>query len=78
MRFKYSIDGIPCIIEVTYYSAGTNRPINSASLEPNDPEDFEYTVLDRGGYQADWLARKVCSSTDLDIYQEFKERISEQ
>lgn len=57
--FETKIAGIPAGILVTYFAAGTNRPINSASLEPNDPDEIEYKVLDRKGYPANWLEEKI-------------------
>lgn len=60
------LQGIPCIAEVDYYP-GTNYPINSASEIANDPFDYEITMLDRKGYKANWLQKKL---TDKD-----KERI---
>lgn len=65
------IAGIPCLIEVTHYYAG--RPMiwgnTMADAEPEEPEEIEYDVRDRKGYQAAWLERKL---TDED-----RERIAE-
>lgn len=44
-EFDSNIKGIPCVIRVLSYYAGTNYHITSASLEPNDPEEFEFEVL---------------------------------
>ena len=52
---EVTICGIPAGIQLDHYSRGTNMPIHSASLEPNDPPELEYTVTDRKGYRADWL-----------------------
>jgi len=71
--FSSRIAGIPCGILVTWYSPGTNYLITSASLEPNDPEEFEFEVLDRKGYPAQWLADKLTDDDEERIFEEFKD-----
>lgn len=67
------IAGIPCQVEITY-SPGTNFQITSASLEPNDPEEFEIVgVQDMRGYSAPWLERKITRDDEDRIYAEYKE-----
>ena len=56
---EVTICGIPAGIQLDHYSRGTNRCINSATLEPNDPPELEYTVTDRKGYRADWLVERA-------------------
>lgn len=56
---EVTICGIPAGIQLDHYSRGTNRNIHSASLEPNDPPELEYTVTDRKGYRADWLVERA-------------------
>ena len=75
--FCTTIDGIPCGIEVTWYYGGTDFPIHSASLEPNDPEEFEFNVLDRKGYLAPWLERKMTESDECRILDEYKEHMKD-
>ena len=65
---EVTICGIPAGIQLDHYSRGTNLPINSASLEPNDPPELEYTVTDRKGYRADWLVERAERlGVDLDL-----------
>lgn len=63
--FSTRVAGIPCQVDVTYYQPGEDYCINSASLEPNAPEEFEFNLLDRKGYPAAWLESKMTES-DID------------
>ena len=58
---KTTICGIPCLIEVTHYSAGTQGKTNADpdSCYESDPTEIEFDVLDRKGRPAPWLARKL-------------------
>lgn len=73
MKFPTRIKGIPCQVEVTNYY---HEPAYTSGLPENCyPEDleFEFTVLDRKGYEAPWLAKYVDSNTETDIYNDFME-----
>lgn len=72
-QFKSKVAGIPCIIEIIYYSPGTNFLIHSQSLEPNDDPEFEFDVLDRKGYRAAWLERKLTDDDKDRIWSEYLE-----
>lgn len=72
-EFDTTVSGIPCICRVTFYSPGTNRIITSQSLEPNDPEEFEYELLDRKGYAAAWLERKVTEQDEINLFEQYME-----
>jgi len=67
MIFSYRLAGIPCQIEVLNYY---HLPAKTYGL-PEDcyPEefDFEFRVLDRKGYGAAWLERKLNSDIEADI-----------
>ena len=60
-KINSTIKGIPCIINVTYYHH------QKGSLSYNAPSDLDYygftsiefDVLDRKGYKAPWLERKL-------------------
>lgn len=71
--FYTRVAGIPCQVYVTWYQAGTNYLIHSASLEPNDPEEFEFSLLDRKGYPAQWLERKLTEDDEIRILEEYKD-----
>lgn len=76
MIFETRIKGIPCQVEVTNY---VNRPAVT-HLAPEDcypaEFEFEYNVLDRKGYPADWLQEKVDRYTEDDLIEEFQRLLS--
>ena len=58
------IQGIPCLIAIGYYHK--QKPLGMQADSDHDARgytDAEYTVLDRKGYPAKWLERKM---NDLD------------
>jgi hypothetical protein len=63
--FKTRIAGIPCYIKVTHYR---EQPADKLALHSDWDYygciEFEFIVLDRRGYKADWLKSKL---TDVDI-----------
>lgn len=77
-RFEMNIGDHRYLIHATYYYRGTNFPINSASLEPNDPEEFEYEILDLDGNEVDmevgpWLEARIFEEFKrLEFFEEFK------
>ena len=73
LEFETKVSGIPCVCRVTHYSSGTNFFINSASLEPNTPAEFNFEILDRNGSKADWLQRKILSTDEDRLFAKFKE-----
>lgn len=56
--FGYKIQGIPCAIKVTCFERDPGA----------ERVDFDYEVLDRRGYRAEWLARKVSDEEDCEIF----------
>ena len=76
-QFETKVDGIPCLCEVGYYYPGTNYPITSTSLEPNDDPEFQFTLTDRQGYPAKWLEKKLTDEDNERIFLEFLEHIKE-
>ncbi len=71
------IQGIPCQIEVTYYAAATPMRITGTGYgdaDPPEPEEFEFTVLDRRGRPAPWLARKLTEADSDRLLAEYLER----
>jgi hypothetical protein len=76
--FETTISGIPCKIRVDHYSKGTYSPLAETPSEYYG--DFEFTVLDRKGYQADWLERKMTKDDPgriLDEYLGYCEMVEE-
>jgi hypothetical protein len=44
--------------------------------EPPEPEEFEYQLLDRKGYRAEWLDRFVNDQLTSQLHSEFVDRIA--
>ena len=70
-EIEFRVSGIPCIISVDeYYS----QPPHKGSVLSCDSdidwygdEEIYYSVLDRKGYPAPWLEKKVTDSEDENI-----------
>lgn len=62
------ISGIPCKVEVTYFLVVSPWKGPAHTCPSSDDyygfEEIEFDVLDRKGYKADWLERKM---TDADV-----------
>ena len=64
--FETTVNGIPCGVVVEYYHAATKGNILALPEDcyPDEPSEFEFYLVDRGGYRAEWLMSKL---TDNDI-----------
>lgn len=71
MEFKTEVNGIPCICKVLSYYAGSNRAIDSASLEPNDEPEFEYEILNIDGEHDRDLELDMTCEEDEQIYKQY-------
>ena len=72
--FESRVAGIPCQIEVTYYSEDRPMRVTGSGFgdaDPPEPEEFEFTVLDRKGYPAPWMERKLTRDDYQRIKQEY-------
>ena len=58
--FESSVAGIPCKVKVTY----ATKLIPASWDGPEEGGDFEFELLDRKGYRAKWLEKKL---TDKDV-----------
>lgn len=61
MEFETRVAGIPCLVEITDFYAGS-APITSGPPElcdPGDSSEVQWRLLDRRGYPAAWLERKL-------------------
>ena len=71
-EIESSICGIPCIIGVTdyegYVPAYTSGP--PENCYPSEGGYGDYEILDRKGYRALWLERKITASVEDDIQSE--------
>ena len=55
-----TIDGIPCGIVITYYSAPEiNNWGHPDDRLPDEPAEVDFFVVDRQGYPAHWLEKKT-------------------
>jgi hypothetical protein len=75
MIFNYRIAGIPCKISVISVDFHKGEGYWAPSSE--DAKDWitaEYEVLDRKGYPAEWLAKKVTDKINSDIITAISER----
>ena len=66
MTFDSHVAGIPCQINVTLLT-------ESIPATWDDPEcggDFEFEVLDRKGYRAKWLEKKLTPADEQRIFEE--------
>jgi hypothetical protein len=80
MIFSYRFQGIPCQVEVTcYQKAEEYRPFNPniGNEAPPEPEIFEFRLLDRKGYSATWLERKMTPAIERDIHRAFLSHVEE-
>ena len=68
------IAGIPAIVIVTHYSPFVAGRINAEVdyCYPPEPEEIEYTVCDRRGRPAPWLAAKITPAIDAQIINELR------
>lgn len=81
IEFEHRIAGIPCMIGVTYYH--NQRPwTGSAHTCDSDMDYYGYTelefdVLDRKGYAADWLEKKLTDDDRVEIENTARELLGE-
>jgi hypothetical protein len=72
-EFETRISGIPCIIQVTGYS---ETPSDFTSRESDwdyyGEIEIEFNVLDRKGYPAKWLEKKLTHSDNERILSEYQ------
>ena len=72
------IDGIPCLLGVTRYF------VKCADRHADNDMDFygytevEYDILDRKGYKADWLSKKVSRFKEIDLQEKITEYMGKQ
>ena len=75
MVFDTRVSGIPCLCKVLDYSAYMPmRVIGSGfgdAVAPS-PEEFDYRILDRKGYAAPWLDRKLTKEDEERLLNEYQ------
>lgn len=61
-HFETTVCGIPCGVYVWHYIAEeVIRGSLSQRIDPPEPEEIGFIVLDRNGRKADWLQKKMTS-----------------
>jgi hypothetical protein len=72
INMETRIAGIPCQIRVDYFyiSEGSYSPRAETPDEYYGGQEIEFTVLDRKGYKASWLARKMTDEDTARIQNE--------
>lgn len=78
MTFDSHIQGIPCQIEITHYTPPERKFVTCTTIDPPDPGELEWQVLDRKGYRADWLANKLTRDDEWRINDECEQFIAEE
>jgi len=71
--FSTRISGIPCQIRVQHLTQPQPMRIYGMGIEdvdPPEPGEFEFEVLDRKGYKAAWLTNKLQEDDINRLYEE--------
>ena len=81
-QFASNVCGIPCIIKVDNYfkQSAWNGSAHScpSDLDYYGYEEVDYSVLDRKGYPAAWLERKVTPKEHRRITEEISDVMREE
>lgn len=67
--FATRVAGIPCQCHVLSYTA----PLHGTLYDPPESSNFSYELLDRSGYHAKWLERKLTEKDDARLEEEFND-----
>lgn len=74
MIFPTRINGIPCQCEVlnyeTYVPMRSYGPAMEDAMPPEGGE-FDFQILDRKGYQANWLDKYITPQVEMQLFEEF-------
>ena len=74
MQFNTKVGGIPCVCKVTYHTPYRPMRITGSGFGDCDPpeyEEFVFSILDRKGYKANWLEKKLIPSDKERLLEEF-------
>ena len=72
--FETTVCGIPCGVVIDSYTPGDDG--NGIDCPP-EIEEFEYTIIDRSGYRADWIEKKMNSKDESYLHDEIFNYIDE-
>lgn len=80
-QFISKVHGIPCIIRVDHYfkqpAWNGSAWVCNSDMDYSGYEEVQYTVLDRKGYKAAWLARKITPKDHARIRKEISDAMAE-
>lgn len=74
MQFQTKVAGIPCQCRVLAYSPGSPMRITGSGFgdaEPPEHEEFDFEILDRKGYKASWLKKKLTPEDEARLLEEY-------
>lgn len=74
MQFDTKVSGIPCMCKVIRHSPYKPMRITGSGMGDCDPpeyEEFEFTILDRRGYPANWLEKKLKPEDTARLLEEY-------
>jgi len=80
MIFDTRIAGIPCQCQVIYcrpYIPAKTTKARLGGAEPPYYDDFIYRILDRKGYLAPWLERKITNKDEERLFNEYMRILEE-
>lgn len=75
MIFETKVQGIPCQCQVDHFTPGRPMKIYGTGLgdaHPPEYPEFQFTLLDRKGYQAHWLENKMSDNDKEQLFEEYK------
>jgi len=76
-EIPFTIEGIPCIIAVTYFHHTKPRPnCTSSDIDFYGETEIEYTITDRKDYIAKWLSKKITPAIDMEIINLIKDTLA--
>jgi hypothetical protein len=70
-QFKSTVAGIPCIVYIDEYIVGSGSYHAASDIDYHGSVSF--VILDRKGYEAPWLERKMTPKDESRIYAEIDE-----
>ena len=74
MQFETKISGIPCLCKVIEYSPYRPMKVYGSGMgdcHPPEYEEFDFEILDRKGYKANWLTKKLKPEDTDRLLEEF-------
>jgi len=74
MIFNTRVNGIPCQCRVINYSPGKPMRITGSGFgdcDPPEEPEFDFEILDRYGYRAEWLDQYVTDKVTANLFEEY-------